>query len=172
MGAHVSLPPKGGQQWHLLIFPCPPNPIDEQAVVASMPHVTISQWYCLHLLYVAHWLFLRYVLSAEHERLADIGCCQRYSINSDHTHVWHPPLLIGTPHYVMIPSDWSSMRPWLLWLVLNATMMAWHCNSYYHFWRVISSSHFKKDVYISNKVLVGLKCPTSQLTPLYPPDMR
>ena len=31
--------------------------------------------------------------------------------NYDHTHVWHPPLLIGTPHYVMIPSDWSSMRP-------------------------------------------------------------
>ena len=151
MGALVSLPPEGGQQWHLLILPCPPNPIDEQAVVASMPHVTIIQWYCLHLLYVAHWLFLRYVLSAEHERLADIGCCQRYSI------IVITPMF-GTPHYWLVP-------PIMLWSPLIGPQCD-HDGLALQLLLSLLTCNFKKDVYISNKVLVGLKCPTLQLTPL------
>ena len=83
---------------------------------------------CLHLLYIAHWLSLRYVCEQYMKDALTLAVCQRYNI-IDHTHVWHPPPLIGTPHYVMIPSDWSSMRPW--WLDIATPTIV--------FWRVILS---------------------------------
>ena len=83
---------------------------------------------CLHLLYIAHWLSLRYVCEQYMKDALTLAVCQRYNINRSYpclappTIDWYPPL-----------------RNDPLWLVLNATMMAGHCNSYYYFWRVILS---------------------------------
>ena len=84
-------------------LPCS-HPIETQAVSVSIPKANdiACICLCLHIDFIILYVCSRTWKSSW--LLAIISKC-------DHTTVWHPPLLIGTPHYVVIVTDWSSMRP-------------------------------------------------------------
>ena len=98
-------PPQGRTTVTPLSLSHAPQPIETQAVNVSIPKANdvACICLCLHIDF-----FILYVCSRTWKSswlLAIISKC-------DHITVWHPPLLIGTPHYVVIVTDWSSMRPW------------------------------------------------------------